>query len=375
MGERPGERPALAGTYRADLQLHRLFVAPRGTLLECAVGGANIVTRRRFVEFALLSSAGTLSAALAQPARPPKRVGVLTSGSAAQGSPFLVAFEARLAQRGWTLGRDLVIVPRYAEGDPGRLEALARELVAEKVDVIHAVFPGAVRAARKVAPDTPIVFSIVSDPVAEGFVSSLARPGGNITGSSTRDAELNARRLQLIRELLPRAKRVVVLADMPAQEGMSAAGQRYWQEMVATAQKLGMAVELRFLGSVDDVGPAFERMAREGVDAVHVIVYFRLTGNNRRVLTEHAARLRLPAIYGAVQYADMEGLISFAINPPELARRSADYVDKILRGAKPADLPVEEPNAFELVINQKAARALKLTIPQAVLLRADRVIE
>lgn len=313
--------------------------------------------------------------AIAQPTRSPKRVGVLSPSGAASATITAAAFEAQLVKRGWTPGRDLVIVRRYAEGDPGRLEALARELVAEKVDVIHAVFPGAVRAARKVAPDTPIVFSIVSDPVAEGFVASLARPGGNITGSSTRDAELNARRLQLIRELLPRAKRVVVLADMPAQEGMSAAGQRYWQEMVATAQKLGMAVELRFLGSVDDVGPAFERMAREGVDAVHVIVYFRLTGDNRRVLTEHAARLRLPVIYGAVQYADLGGLISFAINPPELARRSADYIDKILRGAKPADLPVEEPNAFELVINLKAARALKLNVPPAVRLRADRVIE
>ncbi len=332
--------------------------------------------KRRLVLRATVAAFGGLAfGALAQPSRSPKRVGVLSSGGEASGATFGAAFDARLAQRGWTLGRDLVVVPRYAEGDPGRLEALARELVAEKVDVIHAVFPGAVRAARKVAPDTPIVFSIVSDPVGDGFVASLARPGGNITGASTRDAELNAKRIQLIRELLPRAKRVVVLADMPAPEGISATGQRALDGLVATGQKLGLAVEARFLGSVGDVGSAFERMAREGVDAVLVLVYFRLTGANRRVLTEQAARLRLPVIYGAVQYADMGGLISFAINPPELARRSADYVDKILRGAKPADLPVEEPNAFELVINKKAARELKLNIPQVVLLRADRVIE
>ena len=313
--------------------------------------------------------------AIAQPSRTPKRVGVLSPSGAASGMITAAAFEAQLAKRGWTPGRDLLIVPRYAEGDPGRLEALARELVAEKVDVIYAVFPIAVRAARRIAPDTPIVFTIVSDPVGDGFVASLARPGGNITGASTRDAELNARRIQLIRELLPRARRVVVLADKPPPEGISPTSQRALDEIVATGKKLDLAVEARFVGSVDDVVPVFERMARDGVDAVLVVVYFRLTGVDRRALTEQAARLRLPAVYGAVQYADFGGLISFAINPPELARRSADYVDKILRGARPADLPVEEPNAFELVINARAARALKLSVPHAMLLRADRVIE
>lgn len=322
-----------------------------------------------------MSSTGALSTALAQPSRPPKRVGVLSPGKPEADRPFQAIFESRLAQLGWTLGRDLLIVRRYAEGDPSRYEALARELAVEKADVIYAPFASAVRAARKAAPDTPIVFSVVSDPVGEGFVASLARPGGNITGATTRDVELFSKRIQLVRELLPRAKRVVALVDTPAAEGMSATLQQALKELVRTGQKLGLAVETRYIGSVDEAGAAFERMAREDVDAALVMVYFRLVGPDRRVLTEHAARVRLPTIYGTVSYVDLGGLISFSINSAELGRRSADYIDKILRGAKPADLPVEEPNAFELVINKKAARGLKLNIPQAVLLRADRVIE
>ena len=313
--------------------------------------------------------------AFAQPSRSPKRVGILSPGKTEGDRPFQAIFESRLAQLGWTLGRDLLILPRYAEGDPGRYEALARELAAEKVDVIYAPFASAVRAARKAAPDTPIVFSIVSDPVAEGFVTSLARPGGNITGATTRDVELFSKRVQIVRELLPRAKRVVALVDTPAPEGISPTLQQALKELVRIGQKFGLSVETRYLGSVDEAGAAFERMAREGVDAALVMVYFRVVGPNRRVLTEHAARVRVPAIYGAVQYVDLGGLISFSINPAELGRRSADYIDKILRGAKPADLPVEEPNAFELVINLRTARTLKLTIPQMLLLRADRVIE
>jgi ABC-type uncharacterized transport system substrate-binding protein len=313
--------------------------------------------------------------ALAQPLRSPKRVGVLSPGNAQSDGPFQVVFESRLAQLGWTLGRDLLIVPRYADGDPSRYEALAMELAADKVDVIYAPFASAVRAARKAAPETPILFSVVSDPVGEGLVASLARPGGTITGATTRDVELHSKRIQLVKELLPRAKRVVALVDTPPPEGMPAPLQRALKELAGTGQKLGLAVETRYLGSVNEAGPAFERMAREGVDAALVMVYFRLTGAERRVLTEHAARVRLPAVYGSVQYVDFGGLISYSINSAELLRRVANYVDKILRGARPADLPVEEPNVFELVINLRAARALKLNVPQAVLLRADRVIE
>jgi putative ABC transport system substrate-binding protein len=243
------------------------------------------------------------------------------------------------------------------------------------VDVIYAPFASAVRAARKAAPHTPIVFSVVSDPVGDGLVASLARPGGNVTGVTTRDSELFPKRIQLIRELLPRAKRVVALVDTPGPEGMPVAQQRGLQDLAGAGQKLGLAVETRHLGSVEEAGPAFERMAREGVDAALVMVYFRLAGAARRVLTEHAARLRVPVIYGSVQYVNFGGLISYSISSPEQLRRAAGYVDKILRGAKPADLPIEEPNVFELVINLKAARAIGLAIPQAILLRADRVIE
>ena len=302
-------------------------------------------------------------------------MGVLSPGNARSDAPFQAIFESRLAQLGWTLGRDLLIVTRYADGDPSRYEGFARELAAERVDVIFAPFASAVRAARKAAPETPILFSVVSDPVGEGLVASLARPGGTITGATTRDVELHSKRIQLIRELLPRAKRVAVLVDTPPSEGMPLPLQRALQEIAGTGRKLGLAVETGQLGSASEAGRAFERMARDGVDAALVMVYFRVVGAERRVLTEHAARVRLPAIYGSVQYVDSGGLASYSINTAELLRRVANYVDKILRGAKPADLPVEEPNVFELVINLKAARALKLSIPQAVLLRADRVVE
>jgi putative ABC transport system substrate-binding protein len=292
-----------------------------------------------------------------------------------EGGPYLSLLVSRLRELGWTEGRNLVMVNRYAQNDPGRLEILARELAAEKVDVIHAMFPRAVSAVRKAAPGTPIVFSIVSDPVADGFVASLARPGGNITGATTREFELFTKRIQLLRELLPQAKRVAVLADAPPPEGMYPLLQRALEDLARTGERLGLRVETIYVSSVADVGPVFERIAREHVDGVLVLVASRVTGEARRVVVESAARTRLPAIYTGVEYVDYGGLMAYAVSPAEMARRAAEYVDKILRGAKPADLPVEEPNTFELVLNLKAARAQGIKIPQSVLLRANRVIE
>ena len=310
---------------------------------------------------------------LAQPSPAPKRIGGLYPSSRA--TLFQLAFETRLRELGWTEGRNIVFVNRSIEGDPGRYDALARELAAEKVDVIHAIFSSAVRAARKAAPNTPIVFSIVGDPVADGLVASLARPGGNITGASTRDTELYPKRIQLVRDMLPRAKRVGLLLDARGPQDLEPRLVRSQQELIAAAERLGLKVEPYPIGSVADVGPAFEKMKRDGVDAVLAFVYFRLPGDDRKVLIEHAVRARLPTVYVSTLWTEMGGLATYSQNLTELARRAADYVSKILSGAKPADLPVEEPNAFELVINKKAAQAIGLTIPQAVLLRADRVIE
>ena len=325
----------------------------------------------------LLSAGATLGAAatgaFAQSATASKRIGSLYPSTGS--SPFTSAFDSRLRNLGWIEGRNLVHLKRSSDGDPGRYDALARELAAEKVDVIHALYSAAVRAARKAAPNTPIVFSIVGDPVADGLVTSYARPGGNITGASTRDTELYPKRIQLVRDLLPRAKRVGLLYDAPAAEGLEPRLKRAQQALIATGEQLGLKVNTLPIGSAADVGPAIEKMKRDGVDAVLAFVYFRLPSEDRKVLIEHAERARLPVVYVSTLWTDMGGLVTYSQNLTELGRRAAEYVDKILRGAKPADLPVEEPNAFELVINVKAARAIGLTIPQSILLRADRVIE
>ncbi len=327
----------------------------------------------------LLSSGAALGAAatrsLAQSAPAPKRVGGLYANN---GEPtlFRSTFESRLRELGWIEGKNLVIVNRFANGDLSRLDALASEIAAQKADVIHASLVSPVRAARKANPDTPIVFSIISDPVADGLVASLARPGGNITGASTREWELFAKRLQLVRDLLPRARRVTILVDAPPPAGRDPVYQASLDTLARTGEKLGLRVEYVLISSAAEVGAAFDRAARERVDAVIAMLYFRLASvTDRRVVVENAARVRIPAIYVASSWIDLGGLATYAQNLAELGRRAAEYVDKILRGAKPADLPVEEPNAFELVINRKAASAIGLAIPQAVLLRADRVIE
>lgn len=332
--------------------------------------------RRQFLRTAGTAFGATAFGALAQPAAAPKRLGCLWPGKEAGRNVFYeTLFVSRLRELGWTEGRNLVIVNRYAQGDQGRYEPLARELVAEKVDVIHTVLPGTVRAARKGAPDTPIVFSFVSDPVGDGFVSSLGRPGGNITGVTTREQELYPKRFQLLKELLPRAKRVAVLLDTPRQSGMSSVLQSGLKELARAGEQLGVSIETFHVAADGEIGPAFDRMASEHFDAVLVFVYGRLAGGVRRAVVEHAARVRLPASYTGVASVEFGGLMSFSVNVVEMSQRAAAYVDKILRGARPADLPVEEPTAFELAVNKKTARALGLAIPQSILLRANRVIE
>jgi putative ABC transport system substrate-binding protein len=305
----------------------------------------------------------------------PKRVGCLWAGKATDASEYKPAFVSRLQELGWSEGRNLVLVQRYAEGDRNRYDALARELAAEKVDVIHALFPSAVRAARKAAPDTPVVFVFVSDPVEEGFVESLARPGGNMTGASSRDAELNAKRLQLLKTLLPSARRIAVLIDALPPTGVPAYWLRALQEMVRDGAAMGLKVEHIQVTPAMQMGTLFERLVDERFDAVLGLVYVAVRGDARRALAEHAVRVRLPVLYASPDYPERGGLASYAQSVPEIGRSAAQYVDRILRGARPADLPVQEPNAFDLVVNKRAAKAIGLAIPQSILLRADRVIE
>lgn len=330
--------------------------------------------RRLFLHAAGAAFGAAATGALAQTAPAPKRVGGLYLGSAP--NPFRTTFESRLRELGWIEGKNLVLVNRFAEGVLGRIDSLAREIAAENVDVIHVPLPTPTRAARKAAPNTPIVFSIISDPVGEGFVASLARPGGNVTGASTREAELGPKRLQLARDLVPRAKRVVIVIDTPPPAGLLPLHQKFLDELVGVGAGIGLKVDFASVTTPADVAPLFDRLAKERADAVIAFIYWRLTtATDRKVFIDNAARVRIPAIYTSSYWVELGGLVTYTQNLTELGRRAADYVDKILRGAKPADLPVEEPSAFELLINQKTARAIGLTIPQALLLRADRVIE
>lgn len=331
--------------------------------------------RRRF----LLSTGAALGAAatrtFAQATTAPKRVGGLYIGTG-EPTPLRTTFESRLRDLGWIEGKNLILVNRFTHGDLTRLDPLAREIAAQNVDVFHVLLPSPVRAARKAAPNTPIVFSIIGDPVGEGFVASLARPGGNVTGASTRDTELLPKRMQLVKDLLPNAKRVVVVRDTPPPNGVPPTYQAALDSLVGLGAALGLRADFASIASPADVAPLFDRLAKERVDAVLAMIYFRLTGTTeRKVLIDNAARVRMPAIYHSTAWIDQGGFVAYTQNLVELGKRAANYVDKILRGAKPADLPVEEPNAFELVINMKAAKAIGLTIPQSVLLRTDRVIE
>jgi putative ABC transport system substrate-binding protein len=261
-----------------------------------------------------------------------------------------------------------LIVDRLADGNLQRLPAFAAELVAEKVDVIFADSTNAARAARQATASIPIVFSTVSDPVGSGFVASLARPGGNITGTTSVNRELAAKRLQILKEILPKASRVAVLTTNEPQVAPQL------EQVREAANRLGMNVHTTQVLSYDDFDRAKKLLRSRRADSMCVIESIA-NYNNRKLLTEFAAQNELPAIYPNSDYANAGGLVSYGANYEVLNRRAAHYVDKILKGAKPANLPVEQPTAFEMVINQKTANVLGLTIPQSLLISADKVIE
>jgi putative ABC transport system substrate-binding protein len=283
------------------------------------------------------------------------------------------AFRADLRSFGWVEGRNLTIDLRDAKGHWERLPALAAELVARNVDVIVAPNVLATRAAMQATSAIPIVFAGVTDPVADGLVASLARPSGNVTGLSGLGSELAGKRLELLKEVVPKATRVAILWQS------SGSGERVSQGgMLSEAQRVSQALKVSILPiEARDPGEferAFADMAKARVDALVVIgnpVYFAA----RSQLTDLAARHRLPAIYGSRQYVDAGGLMAYGPSLADLVRRTATYADKLLRGAKAGELPVEQPTKFELLVNLKPAKALGLKIPQSVLTRADEVIQ
>ncbi len=327
---------------------------------------------RAFVNIALAML--ILSAPLAAHAQPPAkipRVGVLRPGNPPPGDlGHREAFEGGLRDLGWTPGTSIRIEYRYAEGKPERLPELAAGLVRLSVDVIVASAPLAIRAAQQATRAIPIVIGASPDPVGEGFVASLARPGGNITGLTLQAQDLDGKQLELLKEAVPRLSRVAVLRN-PNSLGYDVAK----RQIEAAARALKLEVKDFPVSHAKDLAPTFTAMSQARVGAILVRRDTLVLEANRAEVVALAASLRLPAMYNFRFFPEAGGLMSYAANLADIHRRSAAFVDKILKGAKPADLPVEQPTKFELVINLKTAKALDLTIPASVLFKADQVIQ
>jgi putative tryptophan/tyrosine transport system substrate-binding protein len=328
------------------------------------------VQRRDFLIAAGALLAAPL-AAVAQQAAKIARIGFLTANLAP--NPHLrEAFRQGLRDLGYVEGRNVVIEYRYAEGKPERLPALAAELVALKVDVIVASGTLAALAAKQATRTLPIVFSPAGDPVGSGLVTSLARPGGNVTGLSAFAPELVGKRLELLKQAVPGVSRVAVLWQ-PGAFGERAEMDTLKLAEVA-ARDLGVPLQFVEARGPADFDRAFSDMTRARAGALTVLAS-NMFNSERRRLVDLAAEKRLPALYSARELVDAGGLMSYGPNLADLYRRAATYVDKILKGANPAGLPVEQPTKFELVINLKTAKVLGLTIPQSVLTRADDLIQ
>ena len=327
-------------------------------------------TLRRHV-LALL--AGALAAPLASFAQQPTkipRIGFLHPAPPG-GVPGmrLEDFRDALHKLGYVEGKNVQLEVRWGNGEFERLPALAAELVQLKVDVIVAAASPSVLAARKATSTIPIVMPVSSDPVGDGLVASLAHPGGNITGLSMMAPELGEKRLQLLRETFPDASRAVAVLWNPAYAGMRAR----FEEAKVAAPKLGLTVRSVEVRDTRELEVAFEAVVREHPEALVLSDPFTLSQRAR--IVEFAAEHRLPAIYESSDFVDVGGLMSFGPNISSLYRGAAVYVDKILKGAKPGDLPIEQPTKFELVLNMKTAKALGISFPASVLLRADKLIE
>jgi putative ABC transport system substrate-binding protein len=280
------------------------------------------------------------------------------------------AFLQGLRELGYVDGANLRIEYRSSESDPAFLPELAADLAAMRVDAIVAMPNAPVHAAMKASRTIPIIFLVGDDPVRQGFAKSLARPGGNATGITLLQPTLEPKRLELLRELLPRARRVAMLRSPSA----TAFTGEYAQFTSAAARKLGLTLERHAIRDLGELPAQLDKIAASRPDALVAVADQRLIAA-RTIIAEFALARRLPSVMGVADYAQLGGLLSYATNIPEQFRRLASYVDRILKGAKPGELPVEQPTRFDLVVNLKTAAALGVTVPQPVLLRADRVIE
>jgi putative tryptophan/tyrosine transport system substrate-binding protein len=327
------------------------------------------VDRRRFLGTV---AGGLLAAPVAAEARPSggvPHVGLLSVDVASFDDAASKAFVAALRERGWIVGQNLVFEARYAAGQTDRLPALAAELVRLNVDLIITFVNEETRAAQHATASIPIVMLRGIYPEQAGFVASLAHPGGNITGTTVGPVA-GGKYLELLKEAVPKLTRVSIMLD-PTFPGLTAVGQA---QVEGEAGRLGLTLTRIAAQRPDDVEPALARVAKERPGALWVVPVGPLAARVRRIIA-FAAKERLPTIFPSRFFAEVGGLMSYGGNREDFSRRAASYVDRILKGAKPADLPVEEPTKFELVINLKTAKALGLTIPPSLPGRADEVIQ
>ena len=307
--------------------------------------------------------------ALAQPEKRVRRIGYL-SGSNAQNNPgWLAAFRQGMAELRWVEGRDYVIDARYANGVAPAMPVLAAELVATQPDLLLVSADGAVRNLAQRTKSIPIVFTIIQDPLANGIAATLRRPGGNATGLTSLSRELSIKRLQLLKQAFPRISHAGALFE-PAVAGIDSQ-MKDVEEAAAHLKIRVTAIELR---QAADIEAAFRRGASLGVNA-YVVAQGLIVTSQRQALVERSLHSKVPVIFSGDQFAEAGGLMSYGTMNADNFRRAATYVDKILKGAKPGDLPIEQPVKFELVLNLKTAKAMGLKFPQSFLVRADRVIE
>jgi putative ABC transport system substrate-binding protein len=303
-----------------------------------------------------------------QPTKIP-RIGYLSANSLTANKARIDAFRQGLGELGYVEGKNINIEWRSAEGKPDRLPALADELVSLKVDVIVSYGPIPTYVAKKATTTIPIVMSFDSDPVGSGVVASLARPGGNITGLSTLAPEISGKQLEILKEIVPKLSRVAVLGHSNEPGNTLAL-----KELELAAAALKVELQLLDVLSLKDLEPSFQSASKQRAEAV-LVLPGPVMSPHRIEVVNLAAKNRLPAMYYRSDYVEAGGLMSYAPNYADLFRRSATYVDKILKGRKPADLPVEQPIKFEFIVNLKAAKLIGLTIPPNVLARADKVIK
>ena len=302
-----------------------------------------------------------------QPTKIP-RIGLLFTATPSAAAARIEAFRQGLRELGYVEGKNILIEQRYAEGQLNHMNELAADLVRLKVDVIVTIGPAATRPAKEATTAIPIVMGVDDDPVGNGFVASLARPGGNITGLASLAPEIGGKQLELLKEIVPRLSRVAVLGTS-TQPGNA---QSLREAEVAAG---ALAVKLQYLDvlSPKDIEPVFRTASNGRAEAVLVLrasIFF----SHRKQIVDLAAKRQLPAMYYTTEYVEEGGLMTYGVSITDLFRRAATYVDKILKGAKPAELPIEQPTKFELVVNLKTAKQIGLTIPPNVLARADRVI-